>query len=105
MKYIDALTTDIEKKIKSIESCPFIEAEFGAMEKREGKIQAYKEILFIIDSLQQEESTEVDLEEEITNWLDPDGITDPTCYSYSAGDMEVTARHFFELGLKAQKGE
>ena len=51
---IDALTTDIEKKIKSIESCPFIEAEFGAMEKREGKIQAYKEILFIIDSLQQE---------------------------------------------------
>ena len=56
MKHIDAekLKAEIEKKIKSIESCPFIEAEFGATEKREGKIQAYKEILSFIDSLHQE---------------------------------------------------
>lgn len=58
MKYIDAesLKNEIEKRIKSSESCPFIEAEFGAEERRDGKIRGYKEILTLIDSLQQEQT-------------------------------------------------
>jgi len=57
MKYIDAekLKAEIERRIKSVESCPFIEAEFGAEMKREGKVQAYNEILSFINSLQQEQ--------------------------------------------------
>jgi len=57
MKYIDAedLQVIIEKRINNIESCPFIEAEFGAEMRREGKILAYNDILTLIDSLQQEQ--------------------------------------------------
>lgn len=57
MKYIDAedLQVIIEKRINNIESCPFIEAEFGAEMRREGKILAYNDILALIDSLQQEQ--------------------------------------------------
>lgn len=60
--YIDAenLRATIEKIINSIESCPFIEAEFGAEEKREGKILAYNKILALIDSLQQEQPSPPD---------------------------------------------
>lgn len=56
-KYVDAecLRAIIEKRINNSESCPFIEADFGAWKKREGKIQAYKDILALIDSLQQEQ--------------------------------------------------
>lgn len=58
MKLIDAgkLKTEIERRIKNAESCPFIEAEFGAEKRREGKILGYKEILSLIDSLQQEQT-------------------------------------------------
>lgn len=57
-KYIDAedLQVIIEKRINNIESCPFIEAEFGAEMRREGKILAYNDILTLIDSLQQKTS-------------------------------------------------
>lgn len=57
---IDAekLKKEIENRIKSIESCPFIEAEFGAEMRREGKTQAYNEILSLITSLQQEQNKE-----------------------------------------------
>lgn len=58
MKYIDVkkLIVEIERRIKSVESCPFIEAEFGAEMRREGKIQTYNEILSFINSLQQEQT-------------------------------------------------
>lgn len=61
MKYIDSekLKAEIERRIKSVESCPFIEAEFGAEMRREGKIQTYNEILSFIDSLQQEQPESV----------------------------------------------
>ena len=68
MKYIDAdrLRAEIKKRIKSIESCPFIEAEVGAEERREGKVWAYDEVLILITSLQQEQPEE-DLEKEMYN--------------------------------------
>ena len=65
MKYIESekLIAEIERRKKSIDECPFIEAEFGAEMRREGKIQAYKEILSLITSLQQDQP-EVDFEKE-----------------------------------------
>ena len=99
--YIDAesLRATIEKKINSIESCPYIEAEFGAGVKRAGKILAYNEILALIDSLQQEQP-EVDLEKEYTEFV----VSDPV-YSKLVNDIvgKSIARHFYELGLKAKK--
>lgn len=47
-----AVVEVIERRIKSIESCPFIEAEFGAEYKRDGQIRAYKDVLSIIESMQ-----------------------------------------------------
>ena len=65
MKYIDAdkLIAEIEKRKKSIDECPFIEAEFGASIKRDVKIKTFDELISLITSLQQEQP-EVDLEEE-----------------------------------------
>lgn len=67
---IDAekLKQEIEKRIKSAESCPFIEAEFGAEMRREGKTQTYNEILSLITSLQQEQP-KVDLVAELRHHL------------------------------------
>lgn len=54
----EELKTEIGRRKKSIEECPFIEAEFGAEMRREGKIQAYNEILSLVTSLQQEQNKE-----------------------------------------------
>ena len=58
MKYIESekLIAEIERRKKSIDECPFIEAEFGAEMRREGKTQTYNEILSLVTSLQQEQS-------------------------------------------------
>lgn len=57
-KYIDAdrLKAEIERRIKSIESWFFIEAEFGEEKRSEGKIQGYNETFTLINSLQQEQN-------------------------------------------------
>ena len=102
--YIDAdlLLKEIEKRIKSSESCPFIEAEVGAEERREGKIQGYKEILVLLYSLQQEQP-EVDLDELINDFL-------LNNYEFlverdSNVVVQKLARHFYELGLNVRKEE
>ena len=98
MKYIDSekLIAEIGRRKKSIDECPFIEAEFGAEMRREGKIQAYNEILSLITSLQQEQP-EVELEKEIDVWYNTMGIP------VTADALKETARHFYELGLNARK--
>lgn len=55
MKYIpaDKLIAEIEKRKKSIDECPFIEAEFGASIKRDVKIKTFDELISLITSLQQ----------------------------------------------------
>ena len=53
-------------------------------------------ILYLLDTL---EVKEVDLEKEIKKY-----IKDNIC-GYCVPGVEETAKHFFELGLKAQKGE
>lgn len=56
-KYIDAerLVAEIERREKSIDECPFIEAELGASIKRDAKIKTFNELISLITSLQQEQ--------------------------------------------------
>ena len=46
---------------------------------------------------------EIDVEGEISRWLENGDITDTRYDDYSDEDIKITARHFFELGLKARK--
>ena len=55
-----------------------------------------------IESLQQEQP-KVDLEEEITKWIDSGDITDTRFADYDDSDIERTARYFYELGCKARE--
>lgn len=64
------------------------------------KADAYRNVLVILnDTLKVKE---VDLEREIDNWICDNAITHEDC---SVTDVISTAKHFFELGLRAQKGE
>lgn len=64
------------------------------------KADAYRNVLVILnDALKVKE---VVLEREIDNWICDNAITHEDC---SVTDVISTAKHFFELGLKAQKGE
>ena len=62
----------------------------------EGEEHAYKTILSFLDTL---EVKEVDLEKEVKKWKNEHGV-------YGMDDLDfIFAKYFFELGLKAQKGE
>ena len=58
-----------------------------------------KKILSFLDTL---EVKEVDLDRAIDKWIDDAAITHEDC---SISDVISTAKHFYELGLKSQKGE
>lgn len=62
-----------------------------------GCADAYRNMLVIFDTL---EVKKVDLEKEINLWME-----DNTCRGYCSASIHETAEHFFELGLKTQKGE
>lgn len=70
------------------------------------KADAYRNVLVILDDTI--EVKEVDLEKEINEWqgceVFPEGV-DITPLPKAMEIVERTAKHFFELGLKAQKGE
>ena len=55
MEIIEKIRKEIERRIHSIENCPFIIAEFGAQERENGEVMAYKDILAFLDSLQAKE--------------------------------------------------
>ena len=60
------------------------------------KADVYRNVLIILDD--SIEVKEVDLEREIDNWICDNAITHEDC---SVTDVISTAKHFFELGLKA----
>jgi len=63
---------------------------------------AYYEDGFILDIINTLEVKEVDLEEELDEWMKYGPHTSyPWCTIPDA--IEITAKHFFELGLNAQK--
>lgn len=61
-----------------------------------GLRDGYVDILSYIESL---EVKEVDLKKEIQSWVEDNSVN-----GYYQEDVYETAKHFFELGLKAQKG-
>lgn len=52
------------------------------------------------DFLDTLEVKDIDLEKEIQSWVEDNSVN-----GYYREDVYETARYFFELGLKAQKGE
>lgn len=96
MKYIDAdrLKAEIDRQ----------KIGYNTDGKHSAEYNTCRKILDIIASLQQEQP-KVDLEEEITKWIDSGDITDTRFADYDDSDIERTARYFYELGLNARKEE
>ena len=91
------VVAEIVKRIKETESMQPKFDQFWA-----GQISAFKGILKILDTL---EVKEVNLEEELDEWMKCGPHTNyPWCTIPDA--IKITAEHFFELGIKiAQKEE
>lgn len=89
MKHINV--EKLKDEIESISMIPQTSADYN-----DGRNDIKMMILDIIDSLQQEQS-EMDLEKEIIR------VSKNEYFDFT--DWKSIARHFFELGLKAQKGE
>jgi len=94
MKLIDkdAVVTEIER----LQSCTMDEQMNFYSEAAEGEYHVLSNLESFIDTL---EVKEVDLEKEIKKY-----IQDNIC-GYCVPGVEETAKHFFELGLKAKKRE
>lgn len=98
MKLIDKdkIVAEIEKCYNEcLKRAKVIEYDYWSV-----KADAYRNVLVILnDTLKVKD---VDLEREIDNWICDNAITHEDC---SVTDVISTAKHFFELGLRAQKGE
>ena len=92
----DALAAEIDARYNEC----LKRAKFTDFDYWNAKADAYRNVLVILnDTLKVKE---VDLEREIDNWICDNAITHEDC---SVIDVISTAKHFFELGLKAYKGE
>lgn len=91
----DVIITEMETRIKGIE----VSQKAGLIKKRDAdkKIFLFKSVLPLIDTL---EVKEVDLNEEIEKCLKRHNML-----AVGRKDFTDIAKHFFELGLKAQKAE
>lgn len=94
-KYID------KDKIKEVIEKRFDEYSSSILKHydacTEARASELGKILTILNTL---EEKGVDLEKEIHLWME-----DNTCEGYCSANIRETAEHFFELGLKAGKGE
>ena len=90
---------DKDKIVAEIEKCYnecLKRAKFTDFDYWNAKADAYRNVLVIFnDTLKVKE---VDLESKIDNWICDNAITHEDC---SVTDVISTAKHFFELGLKA----
>lgn len=110
MKLIDkdALVAEIERK-RGI--CKKVIWDLRSQENKDyyqGKAEAYKDTLDLLDTL---EVKEVDFEEELKCYCNdyyncdyPKQLEEGNC-SEVMPHIVSAAKHFFELGIKAQKGE
>ena len=91
---------EIERRKKYYENIQMIKPVY------ESNIEDFNELLSFIDTI---EVKEVDLKKEIDDFMakEWEGIEeeDEPFYSMIKNDLTSVAKHFFELGLKAQKGE
>ena len=104
MKLIDksALVAEIKRRIK----CAIYDVEIGALESRVAS-KTLNLLLSFIDTL---EVKEVDLEKEIKDYIHAlphakTGVPNGWRLSWHEDKVIEIAKHFYELGLKAQKGE
>lgn len=101
-QYIDK--TDFVAEVERLKECnrKICGGDFDFLKKTYPKhyysIEIYNDILSFINTL---EVKDVDLEKAIDKWICDAAITHEDC---SITDVKSTARHFFELGLEAQKG-
>lgn len=94
MGLIDRIKAVVEKKIHGEQGYSSGDAECGYRD-------CARDILSFLNTLQ---IKEVDLEKEVEDWVKIGPHTSyPWCTIPDA--IRITAEHFFELGLKAQKGE
>jgi hypothetical protein len=93
----DALLAEMEKEIKRI----YAGREYvGIPSNEENIVRGLQKVEDIIDTL---EAKEVDLDKEIDKWYNNEASKEFENVLYE--DIEKCAKYFFELGLKAQKGE
>ena len=92
-----ALVAEIKSRISDIE----VSQKVGLIKKRDAgkKIFLFKSVLSLVDTLNVKE---VDLDAEVEDYIEN---TSFVTYDLEDCDIKMTAKHFFELGLKAQKGE
>ena len=97
IQYIDkdALVAEIERRIKVNKECML---GLRNIDCYQGKVDTLNGILSFLDTL---EAKEVDLEEEIDKELDKEWYGEYINHE----KFKKSAKHFFELGLKTQKGE
>lgn len=107
-QYIDkaVVAAEIEKRGNI---CKKVALDLRTEENKDyyqGKAEAYKETLDLLDTL---EVKEVDLEKELSildnTLFDLDGVAvKGATYYLTVEDVKDLAKHFYELGLKTQKG-
>ena len=98
-QYIDkaAMVAEIERRIKINKGCML---GLRNLDYYQGKVDALSDTISLLDTL---EVKEVDLEKEYEEFV----VDDPIFGNFITNDtmgMEL-AKHFFELGLKTNKGE
>ena len=97
-KYIskDALVAEIKRRIKTNKECML---GLRNLDYYQGKVDALNDTISSLDTL---EVKEVDLEEEYKVFVEKDPV-----YNQLVNGIvgKFIAKHFFELGLKVNKGE
>lgn len=98
-QYIDkaAMVAEIERRIKINKGCML---GLRNLDYYQGKVDALSDTISLLDTL---EVKDVDLEKEYEEFV----VDDPIFGNFITNDtmgMEL-AKHFFELGLKTNKGE
>jgi len=93
----DALVAEIERKINGINLDTIEDWRYRL--QWEHDIEVMKNILSLINTL---EVKEIDLEKEYKEYVEEDPV-----YNKLVNNIvgKAIAKHFFELGIKAQKGE
>ena len=101
MELIDkaAVIAEIEKLKEKYALCPTRNNYEEGL--KEGRLIGYKDALYKLDSL---EVKEVDLKKEVELWMQSKPSVNFE-WGNIADAMRDCAKHFFELGLKTQKGE
>jgi len=101
----DALVAEIEKKLKNVNLNYISAGSHPSATDTNKKLQdgISKDLQSLLSFINTLEVKEVDLEKETDKWYNTKASKEFENVFY--GDIEKCAQYFFELGLKAQKGE